>query len=278
MGWGLATGLIVSALLGKKASDKASDVQSQAIASQQSWEAARDKRAQEHTELGDRLLFGRLTGEKYPEGHEKAGQTMVDQYGDPLREGGAWEQAQLWTDDYLNWLKTSPDITYNAQRGRMEGDIKTSMEQAARMLGRRGLSDSGVADATMGNIAGTRAGLLSQMEAGRYDRQGERLGIGSQLTESQVDRALNLRGQGLGLQLQQQTMVPQMQTAKAEQYAGQAGAYGNLLGAGINYYLQSQVPQTTSALLPQTSTAIPTTVPTNFQLSGAVPTSKYQWQ
>ena len=175
------------------------------------------------------------------------GVTWTPQGQQPGQSQGALQQAQSWTDNYLSWLQNSPDITYNAQRGRMEGDIRASMEAAARSLGRRGLASgdvqSGVAGRDMADISMARAGMMGQMEAGRHDRRGERLGMGTQLTQGLVDRALNLRSAAMGTAMNQQTAIPGMLMGQAQQHSGQAGGWGQLTGAALDYGLQSLKPR-----------------------------------
>lgn len=244
----VAAGLITAGL-GYKASKDASKAQDRATSSQQAWEAANAARAQEQIDLADKLLYGEYippTGEP--------GQGVES--GPGQRAGGAMEQAEDWTSNYLDWLQNSSDVIYNAQRGRMEGDIRDSMSQAARMLGRRGLStsavQSGAANRTMGDIGMARTGLLSQLEAGRFDRQGSNLAMGTQLTQGLMDRALNMRSAATGQAMNQQTMIPGMHMQQAGQHAARAGAYGNLTGGMLDYYMQSKQP---SVQLPPYNTA-----------------------
>ena len=250
--WLLPAATLVSGLLGYKSSKDASKAQNKAIAAQQASEAQKAALANEQIALADRMLYG--------QGYVP-GQGVDSRPG----QGGAMDLSQEWTNNYLNWLKTSPDITYNAQRGAMEGNIRDSMAAAASALGRRGLStanvQSGAALRTMGSLGMARTGLLANLEAGRQDRMGERLGMGSQLTQGLLDRALNVRSAALGQSLGQQTMIPQMQANLASQYGQQAGAFGNLTGTLLDYYAQSRQP----------SVQIPTTVPMATGAASSVP-------
>jgi len=234
---------IVSGLAGMWSSNKASKAQKQAIQAQQAAEAQKAAYINQQLSLADQMLHG---------------QGYVPGQGVDARpgHGGAMELSKSWTDKYLNWLQNSPDITYNAQRGAMEGNIRDSMAAAASALGQRGLStqnvQSGAALKTMGGIGMQRAGLLSSMEAGRHDRMGERLGMGTQLTQGLMDRALNVRSAALGQALGQQTMVPQMQQGIASQYGQLAQGFGNLTGGLIQSYMnQPQVQAPTTVAMPQ---------------------------
>lgn len=252
MGWFLPAATLVSGLLGYKASKDSSKAQSQAVAAQQASEAQKAALANQQSALADQLLHG--VGYVPGEGVDaKPGQ------------GGAMELSQQWTDDYLGWLKNSPDITYNAQRGAMEGNIRDSMAMAARSLGQRGLStqnvQSGAAMKTMGDLGMARTGLLASLEAGRQDRIGERLGMGSQLTQGLMDRALNLKSAATGTAMNQQTQIPGMMMGQAQGYANQAGAFGNLAGTLLDYYSQSRQP----------AVQMPATVPVQQNMPAQVP-------
>lgn len=241
-----------SALLGYKSSKDANKTQQAAINAQQAAEAQKQALAQSNMTLADELLYG--VGYVPGKGVDsKPGQ------------GGAMELSKDWTTKYLDWLKNSPDITYNAQRGALEGNIRDSMEQAAQSLGRRGLNTgnvrSGAADNTLGNIAMSRAGLLSQLLGERYDRQGQRLSQGTQLTQSLMDRALNLRSAATGTAMNQQTMIPQMMMNQAAGQAQQAGAYGQLTGTLLDYLAQSRKSPMMLPTMPATSVS---TVPNQF--------------
>jgi hypothetical protein len=233
---------LITAGAGLWAANKSNKAQKQAMQAQQAQEAYRQDLAQQQTSLADRLLHG---------------QGYVPGQGVDARpgQGGAMEQAQQWTDDYLGWLKNSPDITYNAQRGAMEGNIRDSMAMAARAMGQRGLStgnvQSGAALQTMGGLGMARAGLLASLEAGRHDRMGERKAMGTQLTQGLMDRALNLRSAATGTAMNQQTQIPGMMMGQAQGFANQASAFGGLTGTLLDYYSQSRRP----------SVQIPTTVP-----------------
>lgn len=252
-----------SALLGYNASKKQAKAQNQAVAAQQASEAQKAQLANQQMALADQLLHG---------------QGYVPGQGVDARpgQGGAMELSQDWTKKYLNWLQNSPDITYNAQRGAMEGNIRESMAMAARSLGQRGLStqnvQSGAALKTMGGIGMQRAGLLASLEAGRHDRIGERMGMGAQFTQSLMDRALNLRSAATGTALNQQTMVPQMMANQAAQYGQQAGAWGSLAGQLAGQYLfPSTVPMQAAA----PAAAAPAAPATN-QFYSFKPTPGYQ--
>ena len=257
---------IGSAIGGYQADRAHSKAQQQAMSSQQAWEAANAARAQEQINLADDLLYGKYAPPR-PVGAIGAARELAQgvESGPGQREGGAMGQAEDWTSNYLDWLQNSSDVIYNAQRGRMEGDIRDSMSQAARMLGRRGLStsavQSGAANRTMGDIGMARTGLLSQLEAGRHERQGANLGMGTQLTQGLMDRALNMRSAATGQAMNQQTMIPGMHMQQAGQHAARAGAYGNLTGGMLDYYMQSKQP---SVQLPPYNTA--PTFPTQSQI------------
>ena len=254
MGWFLPVATLVSGVLGYKASKDANKTQQNAINAQQSAEAAKQAQINEQLSLADRMLYG----------GGNVGQTMT----------GAVPQAETWTQDYLNWLRTAPDITYNAQRGQMESNIRSSMEQAARISGMRGLT-GGVAAAPMAGLGMQRAGLLASLEGQRQDRRGANLAAGTQLTQGLVDRALNVRSGALGTALNQQTQIPQMMQGVAAGQANQAAAYGNLTGTLLNtMFSQQQQPRVQAPTAP----ALPGYTPLpdyQFNLGGAGYSGRY---
>jgi hypothetical protein len=169
--------------------------------------------------------------------------------------------SDAWTNEYLNWLINSPDLTYNAQRSRMEGDIMSSQNRMASLLGQRGLNTSGVQSGVGGanntRMALQRAALLGQLEAGRHDRLGERLGIGSQVTQGLFNNAMNLKSGAIGSQLGLNSQIPYMMQNQAQNYMNQAQSYGGmaqaggqLLGTGLNYFMQPQMTQAPTAQAP----------------------------
>ncbi len=213
-----------SALLGYKSSKDANKTQRAAINAQQTAEQQKMAVIRENMDLADQMLKG---GGNYGVGAET--------------------QANQWTSDYLNWLRTAPDTTYNAQRGQMEGNIRSSMEQAARMMGQRGLT-GGVANNLMAGIGMQRASLLGNMEAGRNDRRGQNLAAGSQLTQSLMDRALNLRSAATGTAMNFHSQIPMMMAGQAQQQQQNAGAWGGLTGSLLNAMMTYQ-PPTSNAMM-----------------------------
>lgn len=258
-----------SAYMGYKSSKDASKAQSQAVSAQQSQEANRQALAEKQMSFADRLLYG--NGYRDETGaHSMPG------------SDGALAKADSWTNNYLNWLQNSPDITYNAQRSAMEGNIQSSMEQAARALGLRGLNtanvQSGAALKAMSGIGMARTGLLAQLEAGRHDRMGERLGMGTQLTQGLVDRAMNAQSAATGTAMNFQSQIPQMMMGQAQNYANQAAGYGALASAGLNYYMQPQA----QVIAPTTVAQPAPAAPVMNQFYSFKPTlpgyqSKYRW-
>lgn len=236
------TGLLTlgAAALGYKSNKDSQKTQQNAINQQAGIEAQKQAMAQEQLNIADKLLYG--------DNYNKDTHNVID-------PGGAWGKAKSFSNEYLNWLTSSPDLTYNAQRGAMEGQIRDSMSAAASALGKRGLNtanvQSGAALRTVGDIGMARTGILSQMEAGRFDRRGERLGMAAQITQNDMDRALNLRNAATGSVMGFNSQIPQMQMGVAQQQANQAGAWGGLTGTLLDYYTQSRQP----------SVQIPTTVP-----------------
>lgn len=239
---------LATAALGYKASKDANKSRDNAVSAQSAWEAANARRAQDQINLADKLLYG--------QGYDPETGAVESRPGE-----GALAKAEDWTTNYLDWLTNSADVIYNSQRGRMETDIRDSMSQAARMLGRRGLStdavQSGAAAKAMGDIGMARTGILSQLEAGRHTREGANLATGTQLTQGLVDRALNLRAGATGQAINQRTQIPGMMLDQANQQSQQAGAYGNLTGTMLDYYMQSRQP----------SVQVPTTAPANAVVS-----------
>ena len=213
-----------SALLGYKSSKDANKTQKAAINAQQSAEQQKMAVIRENMDLADQMLKG---GGNYGTGAES--------------------QANQWTSDYLNWLKTAPDTTYNAQRGQMEGNIRSSMEQAARIMGKRGLT-GGVANSMMQGIGMQRAGLLGSLEAQRNDRRGQNLAAGSQLTQTLLDRALNLRSAATATAMNFNSQIPMLMQGQAAQQNQTAGAWGGLTSALLNGMMTYQ-PPTSNAMM-----------------------------
>ena len=218
-----------SALLGYKSSKDANKTQQAAINAQQSAEQQKMAVIRENMDLADQMLNG------------------GGSYGN-----GAASQANQWTTDYLNWLKSSPDTTYNSQRGQMEGNIRSSMEQAARMMGQRGLT-GGVANNLMSGIGMQRAGILSNLEGQRNDRRGQNLAAGSQITQTLMDRALNLRSAATGTAMNFNSQIPMLMQNQAAQQQQNAGAWGGLTGSLLNAMMTYQ-PPTSNAMMATNNT------------------------
>jgi hypothetical protein len=257
---------------------KARDAQNAAISQQRAHEAQNKSLAQGQIDIADTMLYGRQTGNI---------DLATGINSSPRSGDGAEGLSKQWTSDYLDWLKNSPDLTYNAQRGAMEGQIRDSMSMAARSLGQRGLNtsnvQSGAALRTMGDIGMARAGLLSQMEAGRFDRQGERLGMGTQLTQSLMDRALNYRAGAVGQSVGMQTQIPQMMSGIAQQYQQQADQKGAMLGRAVgtiaDYYTGGMASAAKGGMQPQPAHQTPAYFPpqtSQFYSFKRAPNTPYQ--
>jgi hypothetical protein len=234
-GWLLPVATAITGYLGYKASKDATKAQSNAQNAQLGFEQAQAARMAEfqnqQMSLANAMAFGGDYSYKDAAGNVK-----------PVSFQGYAPQADEWTKNYLQWLQTSPDVTYNQQRGRMERDVKQGMEQAAGAMGQRGMS-SGIGKRRLSDLALARSQMLGGLEADRVNRQGERLGAGTQLTQSLYDKSLAMRQNAMGMPTQTQTMVPQMMMDRANQTANQAGAWGNLATSLLGYQLQQRQQQ-----------------------------------
>lgn len=143
-------------------------------------------------------------------------------------QGGAMERAQTWEDRFFNYLDTAPDITYNAQRGTFERSMKEAEKSMKSSLNARGLSNSVLGVSRLGNLMGTRALGLANLEGQRQDRRGQNIQAGTQMASSILDRALNLGKAGtFG------TQVPQLQQGYANYLSNQANSAGGGIGQSL---------------------------------------------
>lgn len=219
-----------STLFGKQSSDKQAKVQQQAIGAQQSSDAAKQALFDQQMTLANKFLFGG-TYDQMDESGNLINQTQI---------AGAVPQAQEWQAKFLDWLRTSPDITYNAQRGVLERQIQNSMKAVSGSGVTPFGVQSGLVAKVLGDIGMQRAGMIAGLEGERQDRMGQRLSAGVSLTQDAINRALNMRSGGLGLQANFQSSTPQLLAGMATGYGDQANAYGNMAGSLLNYALASQ--------------------------------------
>jgi hypothetical protein len=233
IGWLLPAATLISGYLGYKSSKDANKTQQAAINAQQTAEQQKMSLINDNISIADEMLKG---GGNFGPGAEK--------------------RSEQWTSDYLSWLKSSPDVTYNAQRGQMEGNIRASMEQAARAMGQRGLT-GGVSASNMAGLGMQRAGMLAEMEAGRYARQGQNLATGQALTSTMLNNALNMRSGATGNALNFQSQIPNMMAQRAQGQAAQGQAFEGLAGSLIGTMMNQQRTAAPAAAQPAPAAAQP---------------------
>lgn len=130
---------------------------------------------------------------------------------------GAMDQSQNWLQDYLKYLTTGADTTYNAEKGAIARQGADAYNQADRAMRARGLNMSGLGALPFGNIATQMGGMLGNAEAGREQRKGQNLATGTQLTQDALKQWLNMLMQGSNIQGLQSTQVPGMMQSNANQ-------------------------------------------------------------
>jgi hypothetical protein len=232
IGWLLPVATAVSGWLGYKASKDASKQQTEAQNAQLNFEQQQAARMTEQQKQQMDLANAMAFGGEYNVGEGAQAKKMTFP--------GAAGQADDWTQKYLNWLQTSPDLEYNQQRGRMERDFAQGLDAAGARINQAGGVTSGYAQRGLRDLSVARAGMLGGMEAGRSERMGQRLSAGSQLAQGLYDRALNMRQSAMGMPAPASTMVPQMMSQNAGRSADQATALAGATGSLFNLWLQQQ--------------------------------------
>lgn len=232
---------------GWKERKKSNEYQQQAISSQSAWEQKQQQRLQGQQD--DRLGFlnAWLYGKPYQRTISNTSPYGVTATSTEIPADftgqGAMPQAQTWLTNYLNYLQNAPDTTYNAQRTSMERGISDATNNAARAMRRRGLGNTGMAANAIGNVQMQRARMLGGLEGERETRRGEMLSKGTQLTQSLLDRILNLQTAAYGMPTVQGTQVPQMLAQQGQNYMIQsqngsplADAASLLVSQGVQNY------------------------------------------
>lgn len=196
---------------GWRQADEANRLNETAISQQAGAEAFKQQQAKDMERLALAFLFGK--GANQNQGQNGAAATTGKMESDPLYQNavqGALPSAEEWMNNYLGFLKTSPDTTFNLQRGSLERNANLAKDAMSRNMARRGLLPSGLAAGEMGSLDMDRSRGIADLIGQREDRKGQRLGMGTQITQSALDRALNMfTGAKSGL-MGLNTQIPQM--------------------------------------------------------------------
>jgi hypothetical protein len=128
---------------GWRQADDANKLNEQAISQQAGTEAFRQKQATDLEDLANSFLFGNV----------EKGIT------------GSLAPGQDWVQNYLNFLKTSPDVTYNQERSALERGVKGAREASTLSAMRRGMGAGGALDRI--NLERTKG--LSRLAGDRVD-------------------------------------------------------------------------------------------------------------
>lgn len=167
---------------------------------------------------------------------------------------GALPQAQSQLADYYKFLKEAPDTTYNAQVGGQEAATNAAIRRASDVMGARGMGNSGMYSGMISNILGQNIRNRSALEGERVTRQGENIAKGTQLSQSILDKILNMQNSAYGMSTPASTQVPGMMSQTARMKAGMNGggdalsdAGGSLASAGIYNYLYGRDKTSTPA-------------------------------
>lgn len=196
---------------GWRQADEANRLNETAISQQAGAEAFKQQQAKDMERLALAFLFGK--GSNQNQGQNGAAATTGKMESDQLYQSavqGALPSAEEWMNNYLGFLKTSPDTTFNLQRGSLERNANLAKDAVSRNMARRGLLPSGLAAGEMSSIDMDRGRGVADLIGQREDRRGQRLGVGTQITQSALDRALNMfTGAKSGL-MGLNTQIPQM--------------------------------------------------------------------
>lgn len=223
---------------GARQADEANKLQQQAINSTAANEAY-------WRDIANKLLWGENRNPETGAIESKPGQTT-----------GAMGKAKDWEKRFFDYLETAPDLTYNAQRGQLERGIMDANKALKSNLNSRGLSNSVLGVSKLGNLAGTRALGLADLEGQRQDRKGQNIQAGTSFAGNLLDRALNLTKQGtFG------TQVPALQSNYAGSLMNQANSA--MAGGSIGQDLLAEAGRTMYDNMFKKTTA-----PTNNPITG----------
>ena len=212
---------------GWKEQKKANEQNAAALAAQGNTEAWQKKLMQDRLDMANSMLLG--------------GSIVDPTTGKTVSVTGALPQAQDWETQFFSYLKNSPDTTYNAQRGQLERSIVDAKKSMTSNLNSRGLLSSVLGASRLGGIDFNRASALSGLEGERIDRRGQRLSQGTELSQSILNRALNMGNTASGAATNFNTSIPNMLTNQANQNSNIAANSGSsIIGdlaaeAGRNY-------------------------------------------
>ena len=215
---------------GWRQANQANKTQQAAISAQGNSEAFKQGQAGDLAKMAEDFLWG-TNGASATNGADGAPRTPIT---------GAVPSAEEWIGRYTNWLKNSPDLTYNRQRGALERIFNQGNESVTRAMGRRGLTNSGLYGRALGSQATDRARGVADLVGQAEDRRGQRIAAGTQLTQSNLDRALNMFSGAKGAALNLNTQVPQLMTQLAGMQ-GNAPQGGGVIQDLLGQYVQSQM-------------------------------------
>jgi hypothetical protein len=159
-------------------------------------------------------------------------------------------QANEWTNNYLSYLKNSPDLQYNAQRGQMDRGIQDAMNRAPAQAAAMGRSGGGLTNSLLSNLSYNRAGMLGNLEGQRQQNQGQRLGMGTQLLQGLLQNALNLGQSSAGMGITNQSQTPQLINQAATNQLYQSNMTNPIAQVGqnaIGQWLQNWLNPTASS-------------------------------
>jgi len=187
---------------GARQADEANKLNQQAIANQSGLDAWKQKL------IGDRLNMSQslLTGGGIN------GVPVV----------GALPTAREWQNKFFNFLNTSPDTTFNAQKSAVARGFTNAENQLAQTAANRGISTSGINLGNIVNLGAQRASAMSDLQGQRVDRQGQRINQGLQFAQSLLDNALNMGNAASGMATGFNTNVPGLMSNYAGNLMNQA--------------------------------------------------------
>lgn len=198
---------------GWKEKKKANEQNAAALAAQANTEAWQKKLMQDRLDMANAMLLG--------------GSVVDPTTGNRVSVTGALPQAQDWETQFFNYLRSSPDTTYNAQRGQLERGISDAKKSMTSNLNSRGLLGSVLGISKLGDIDFNRARAISGLEGERIDRKGQRLSQGTELSQSILNRALNMGNTASGAATNFNTSIPNMLSNQAYQNSNIAANSGS---------------------------------------------------